>query len=395
MIGLNKDRMSLFNRTLVLREFYTNKRLTIQDISRSLNLSIPTISYIIRGLEEVNYIYKDSSIKNGKGRHQGFWALNHTKEYYIVMDISPYEVKGLIIDAAGNTQTGIIRIKKDFVEIQELLEASVEIIKELTENFPTPITYVGIGIHGIVDYQNGVSIFMPKIQSKKVSNIVKYLEKATNLKIKIDNDCNIKALSEKWLGDAKNIDNFIWVNLDYGIGASLIIHGELFRGNQFSAGQIGHISISKDGPICSCGNTGCLELYFSEQAILNLLKISWSNSVYIKSIEIEKLTLDIFIDLVAQDNPIATSTLLTVSDRISHALLMLIHVISPEHIFLGGRLSKLGTPFLKIVQNYIEVNSIYKQKNSQTISISKLEEKQLLAGAIFLWIEDQLSLNKF
>src|SRR2546421_619452 len=83
----------------------------------------------------------------------------------------------------------------------------------------------------------------------------------------VDNDVNVMALGEKQSGVAKNSDDFLFVKIGTGVGCGILVGGEVYRGANGSAGDIGHIQVDEDGPPCSCGNLGCLEAFFSGGAL--------------------------------------------------------------------------------------------------------------------------------
>ena len=128
---------------------------------------------------------------------------------------------------------------------------------------------IGVGGPGIVDCDSGIieiSIGTPWLEGG--IHVKTYLAETLELPVYVANRSQVAALGENLAGVGRNVSNLIYFVLDQGIVAGFVIHGSLYLGSGFASGQIGHVSIEPDGPLCRCGNRGCLQLYASEEAIL-------------------------------------------------------------------------------------------------------------------------------
>ena len=133
---------------------------------------------------------------------------------------------------------------------------------------PANLRGIGIGVPGPVDFSNGMVVsppIMPGWDRYPVIQTVQQWFPSAN--VVIDNDVNVMALGEINQGAGQGVDNLIFIKIGTGIGAGIISHGQIYRGASGCAGDIGHISISKTGPLCSCGNKGCLEALAGGPAI--------------------------------------------------------------------------------------------------------------------------------
>ena len=391
MKGFNKDRMSAYNRISVMRAFYSKEIIAIHSLAKEMQLAIPTISNIVNELNEAGYIQQADTERSSRGRHRGYWTLNKEKEHFITMEVSPYEIKGIIVDASGKPKSTIFRLQEKFANADSLLKGCIQLIKKMKKESVIPIQRCALGIHGIVNYDEGISILLPRIYEKKETPFKSLLEEATGCLVKIDNDCNTKALAEKWLGAAQNIENFIWLNLDYGVGAALVLSGELFRGNKYTAGQIGHVSFSTNGPLCSCGNQGCLEMYFSSKILVSKFRMAWENSAYEQKRPSSGLDINDFFSTLQENHPIAVGVFHENVEYLGKALVALVNIVSPEHVFMGGELCHFGAPLLNYLRDYLKESSIYRGHDAQELAFSPLEEESLLAGGAFLWLEEELA----
>ena len=149
--------------------------------------------------------------------------------------------------------------------------------------------------------------------------------------VTVENTANLGALGELRSGALQGVDNGVFVKLSYGVGAGLILGGELFRGSTGTAGEMGHLTIDEDGPVCRCGNRGCLETYIGSHALLDALRTTH-----------ERLTLR---DLVthALDGDVGCRRVLQDAGRhLGVALAGLVNLVNPSVVVLGGELAAVG-----------------------------------------------------
>ena len=129
------------------------------------------------------------------------------------------------------------------------------------------IAGVGIGIDGPVDATSGVCRFSPTFNWKNVA-LAQPISRRLGYQVVLENDSNTLTAAEQWFGRGAGIDSFIVVVVGAGIGAGIVVNGQLHRGADGAAGEFGHIQLSDDGTLCTCGRIGCVEAWSSDQAIL-------------------------------------------------------------------------------------------------------------------------------
>lgn len=137
---------------------------------------------------------------------------------------------------------------------------------------------VGIATDGIVDHNNGVSIYAPNFNWRNVP-IKRYIQDRLNMPVMVDNVCRAAVLGERWFGSGKQTDNLISMDVGVGAGTGVLVNGKLLRGSHGAAGEIGHTTIDpNNGLLCNCGNRGCLETFVSGRAILSNIKSRLENN---------------------------------------------------------------------------------------------------------------------
>ena len=131
---------------------------------------------------------------------------------------------------------------------------------------------VGIGIPGIIDAQTGIMRESPNLPGWTGASIRTEIEQCLRGRVIVENDANVAALGEKWLGAGKNVDHLAILTLGTGVGGGIVLNGRIWSGMSGMAGEAGHTTVEPDGVQCGCGNRGCLEQYASATAMVRMAK---------------------------------------------------------------------------------------------------------------------------
>ncbi|MFH1583503.1 MAG: ROK family protein [Actinomycetota bacterium] len=145
-------------------------------------------------------------------------------------------------------------------------------IEEWSLNKRFEIVGIGLGIPGLIDFTTGVVEILPNFPKMKGFPIIDELKKYFSYKLRYENDASAALLGEYRFGAGKGVDDLICFTLGTGIGGAVLIDGKLLRGPEGFAGELGHITLDPDGPLCGCGNRGCLEALASASAIVRRAK---------------------------------------------------------------------------------------------------------------------------
>lgn len=143
-------------------------------------------------------------------------------------------------------------------------------LDELSMEYPN-IIGVGAGIPGIVDHKSGVVYKSPHYLEWVDAHFKKIFEDAFRMSVVLDNDANMAALGEGWMGAAKGLENYVMVTLGTGVGGGIVVDGQLWHGDMGFAGEIGHMVLDFGGRPCPCGGRGCFEMYASASGLSNLI----------------------------------------------------------------------------------------------------------------------------
>ncbi len=155
---------------------------------------------------------------------------------------------------------------------EAVVGAMCEAIQSLSQEFQQSSTLagIGIGVPGIIDLETGMLFHSPNLPGWSNYPVRDEIEKLLRTTVILENDANVAALGEKWIGAAKNVDDMCMITLGTGVGGGIVLGGRLWHGANGFAGEIGHLTVVYDGHPCGCGNQGCVEQYTSATAIKRL-----------------------------------------------------------------------------------------------------------------------------
>lgn len=224
------------------------------------------------------------------------------------------------------------------------------------------VVSIGIGSPGVIDTENGVIINSPNIPDWNNIEIVKIMNAEFNVPCAIDNDVRVAAMGEYKFGAGKGYKNILCIAIGTGIGGGIILDGKLMRGPTFSMGEIGHITLKKDGPKCGCGNYGCMEALGSSTAIIREAKNAIENNESEILKELYKENNEINTYLVAQaaekGDKKAFEIITQAAEWVGIGLSGVVNLINPEIIIIGGGVSLAGEIIFNPIKNEIKKRSL-------------------------------------
>ncbi|ADG83555.1 ROK family protein [Thermincola potens] len=216
---------------------------------------------------------------------------------------------------------------------------------------------MGIGSPGQIDGRTGCVIRSGNLGWHNVY-ILEMVKKHIPLPLFLENDATAAALGEKWCGAGQQAENMIMMTIGTGIGGGIIINGRLYRGASSGAGEIGHMVIQPGGPLCSCGNKGCLEALAAAPAIIKRAKAALAGGTASVLAETVDFTVRNVFDAVAKGDPVATRVVDETAYYLGIGVGSLINIFNPELVIIGGGVSKAGDLLFIPLCKYAEQNAL-------------------------------------
>jgi glucokinase len=270
--------------------------------------------------------------------------LSYHPEGRLAVGIVQYDnqLRATLTDFEGNP---LSTLEMPFYAFQPeaMLQTIAELANRVLAGYPRQrVIGVGVGVPGIVDFSTGtLETSASKGWMDGRIQVREYLKQVLGLPVYVVNRSRAAALGEHRVGIGKGTHNLIYVFIGQGIAAGIILGGKLFLGAHSSAGEIGHVAVVPDGPLCRCGSQGCLELYASENALLAAararIKTDSDNPLY-QALEgaLDLMTSAGLIQAAYQGNPAALQIFEEAGTKIGFAVSTLINLFDPEIIILGG-----------------------------------------------------------
>ncbi len=275
----------------------------------------------------------------------------------------------------------------------EVIDRVVTIARELTAD--SPAEAVGISIGGPLDHAAGRILDFPHLPDWIDIPLAEILAERLELPVALDNDANLGALAEYRHAVSNNLADptlpFVYLTLSTGIGGGIIIDGGLLHGVRTGAGELGHITVAPNGPLCPCGNRGCLERMASGTHIGNRAREMVKESRTLGGWMIEReggyidaITAETVVAGYRAGDPLATEIWLDAVGALSIGLGSIIHVLAPGTIVLGGGLSLAGTALLDPLQEALKRHVFYVRLDMIEVATARLGHDSALLGALEL-----------
>ncbi|WP_074414866.1 ROK family glucokinase [Streptococcus suis] len=249
---------------------------------------------------------------------------------------------------------------------------------------------VGMGSPGVVDSEAGTVIGAYNLNWKTLQLVKDQFEAALGLPFFIDNDANVAALGEQWVGAGNNNPNVVFMTLGTGIGGGVIAAGNLIRGVKGAGGELGHITVDFDEPFaCTCGKKGCLETVASATGIVNLSRRyadQYAGDAKLKQMidDGQDVTAKDVFDLAKEGDDLALIVYRHFSEYLGVACANIAAVLNPAYIVLGGGVSAAGEFLLDGVRKVFAENSFPQIKESTQIVLATRGNDAGVLGAASL-----------
>ncbi|HFI0103841.1 TPA: ROK family glucokinase [Streptococcus suis] len=249
---------------------------------------------------------------------------------------------------------------------------------------------VGMGSPGVVDSEAGTVIGAYNLNWKTLQLVKDQFETSLGLPFFIDNDANVAALGEQWVGAGNNNPNVVFMTLGTGVGGGVIAAGNLIRGVKGAGGELGHITVDFDEPFaCTCGKKGCLETVASATGIVNLSRRyadQYAGDAKLKQMidDGQDVTAKDVFDLAKEGDDLALIVYRHFSEYLGVACANIAAVLNPAYIVLGGGVSAAGEFLLDGVRKVFAENSFPQIKESTQIVLATRGNDAGVLGAASL-----------
>jgi predicted NBD/HSP70 family sugar kinase len=352
------------------------------DVARWTGLSRSTVSSIVAELvaEGVVVAREDDGRPGSAGRPPALIALDPTAGVAVGVDFGKRHLAVAVADLSHRI------LAEEWVEMPEDYEAEVGIGRaaDLVESVLAEsgvdhdrLLGVGMGLPGPV-HRSGIVGSSAILPGWAGTPGAERMSERLGLEVWLGNDANLGALSEATWGAGRGASALVYLKLSTGIGAGIVIDGELFGGAGGTAGEIGHTTLDETGEICRCGSRGCLETYAAGAAIARMLSRSRS----------EELDVDMVLSRAGAGDPACRRALRDAGRHIGVAVANLCNLVNPERIVVWGIMGQAGDLLLDPLRESVGHRAIPSAAEDVEVVPGELGERAELLGAVALVLHE-------
>ncbi|MFE4835014.1 ROK family transcriptional regulator [Arthrobacter sp. NPDC056691] len=350
------------------------KARTRAELALTTGLARSTVASRIDALIASGLVGPAGEATSSGGRPPSRFAFKPAARAVLAVDVGATHVIIAVTDLGGNILSER-RLAQDVAEGPEAVlgRIATEATSLLAETGRTTedLAGVGIGLPGPVEHATGMPVKPPIMPGWDGFDVVSYVQRSFPVPVLVDNDVNIMALGERTAHWPEH-DNFLFIKVATGIGAGIISNGELQRGANGTAGDLGHVRVPRgDDVLCRCGNYGCLEALASGPAVARALAV--------QGVEAESGT-DV-LRLVAGGNLQAIQALRQAGRDVGDVLATVVNLLNPSVIVIGGSLGQAGEHLMAGVREVVYRRSLPLATTHLRIGLSMAGDKAAVLGA--------------
>jgi len=358
------------------------------EISRRLGLTRAAVTSIVNDLMPTGIIREAESIIVKSGRPPIVLEINPARGHVIGIDFGATHLSVLIADLS----TRILEEKEIELDIQKgpkvCLDEAARLTRELLgrQNLSfEAVLAVGVGVPGPIVADAGMVISPPIMPGWDRYPIRDSLEKLFECPISVNNDAELGALGEWAAGAGRGERNLAYIKVGSGIGAGLLIDGQIYRGVTGSAGEIGHLTIDENGPVCNCGNSGCLEAFAgghalaaqAQEAIRKGQRTQLSAILPIENISARDIAM-----AARRGDLVSQQILAKAGTHIGIAIAGLVNLFNPGMVIVGGGVAQTGDILLEPLRQAVRRRSLPAATSVVQITTAMLGRRSSSMGAI-------------
>ncbi|AGF56121.1 putative NBD/HSP70 family sugar kinase [Clostridium saccharoperbutylacetonicum] len=382
MIEVNHSKIKETNRKKIITLLLEKNEITKLDISRILDISITTVSTNITELKNEGIVEDVRHLESTGGRKAIAVKLSENCKFSIGIALTPNNIKIALVNLKKEIIEKLkIRHKNNGIEnLIGIINENIALLMEKHNLDSEKILGIGISLPGTVDFENGIIKYSYLLGIKDFNLKEKF--EHLNVPIYVDNEANLSAYYE-FLNRKNILKNLLYVSITDGLGLGIIIDGKIYRGDNDSSGEFGHIKVALNGKKCKCGARGCLEAYTSMNSLVDgynevsleaISDVEEFEELYLKGEEATKKVLDKYLKILGM------------------GISNLIMLLDPNTVIIGGDINNLLNDKIDILKKNIYKDNLFTDENNCTISVASYKEAYLL-GAAMMPIEEFLEIK--
>nr|WP_206322558.1 ROK family transcriptional regulator [Streptomyces sp. HNM0575] len=353
--------------------------LTQAEIARTTGLSAATVSNIVRELKESGTVQVTPT--SAGGRRARAVSLSGDAGAVVGVDFGHSHLRV----AVGNLAHQVLAEEAEPIDVDASAAEGFDRAEQLVHRLIATtgiarekLIGVGLGVPGPIDVVTGELGSTSILPGWSGTHPREELAARLGVPVYVDNDANLGALGEQVWGNGRGAADLAYIKVASGVGAGLVINGQIYRGPGGTAGEIGHITLDESGPVCRCGNRGCLETFTAARYVLPLLHSSHGTG----------LTMARVVQLAREGDPGCRRVVGDLGRHIGSGVANLCNLLNPSRVVLGGDLAEAGDVVLGPVRDSVARYAIPSAARQLTIVPGTLGGRAEVLGALALVLSE-------
>ncbi|MFI1921313.1 MULTISPECIES: ROK family protein [unclassified Streptomyces] len=304
--------------------------LTRLELARRAGLSAAAVTKAVRPLFASGYLVEDvdTEARSALGRPANLVRVDGGRALFLGLKLTGDAIFGVLTDLRCRILLAR-RVPLTDRAAQAVLASTAELVRELlteADGYGVRVMGLGIAVSGDVDRGEGVVRYSPFLEWRDVP-LAELACAVTGLPVTVDNDVRALTVAEQWFGAGVGLSNFAVVTVGAGVGCGLVVHGRVVAGAHGVAGEIGHVTVDPDGPLCHCGNRGCVEAIAADPAILARIR---------ERTGVEVTDTTEAVDLARRGDDHAREAYSRAGEAIGRGIATVANLLGPERVVISG-----------------------------------------------------------
>jgi predicted NBD/HSP70 family sugar kinase len=366
------------NSRLILKTIYDEGDISRAALARATSLTKATVSTLVADLMDEGLVRETGLGPSIGGKPPRLLRVAQDARRLLCLDLSTSYFRGALVNLRGE-MLHRVNVAVDGRTADAALSLVYDLITQLLAQTNTPVLGIGIGTPGLVNTEEGivqdaVNLGWHKLRLKML------LDQRYGLPIYVANDSHLAALAS-YSFDPHDTPNLVLIKAGRGIGAGIVLGGQLYYGDGFGAGEIGHVTVIENGALCSCGNRGCLETVASIRGILQQVRIQANQPA---------ATWEDVIQTAQQGDKVIQAILQQAGAYMGTAVAHLVGILNVKQIVIAGQITRAGDVFLNGVRTAVDQRVLPAVAAGTNIRYTSLGDDVVLMGASALVLKHRL-----
>ena len=398
MTGSPRTNSKAANNATILNLIRSEGPISRADLAQRTGLSVPTVSTIIDDLQKVHLAEELGQGDSSGGRRPQLYGFNPKVWQIVALSLGKTKLTTALLDMSGS----IITRHEQTIQVMNKPDEGLQEITAAIENLimgekvtPKEIAYIGLSVPGVVSADGELVISSP-LQWYNIP-LGQRLRDHFKLPVLVENDGIAAVWAEREIGAGQGRNHIVsLVGQDTGVGSGIILNGQIYRGISGVAGEIGHMVVEENGPRCTCGHYGCLQVTAIPAVLVKQARVAIEDGVDTHMArmihgDLNTLTLETIVEALNHGDRVAFNLVDQMGKYLGSAIAKVVHILNPSKVIIGGGFAPFGETLLEPVRRTIKASVLSLASNPLEVVMSPLGQDVSLRGVALLCSEQWLS----